>query len=75
MLLIYIFEILFIIKVGSKLPAAELFEDSPANKVNIQDIFANKKGILIGVPGAFTPTCSNVCIARRKIFFEIITIT
>lgn len=45
--------------VGSKLPAGELFEDSPATKVNVHELFAGKKGILIGVPGAFTPTCSN----------------
>ncbi len=43
--------IIFAWKVGSKLPAGELYEDSPANKVNINDLFAGKKGILIGVPG------------------------
>lgn len=41
----------FIIKVGSKLPAGELFENSPASKVDIHELFAGKKGILIGVPG------------------------
>ena len=38
----------------------ELFENNPGNKVKITDLFAGKKGILLGVPGAFTPTCSRV---------------
>ncbi|VVD03313.1 peroxiredoxin-5, mitochondrial [Leptidea sinapis] len=46
------------IKVGDRLPAGELFEDSPANKVNICDLAAGKKIILFAVPGAFTPGCS-----------------
>jgi peroxiredoxin 5 len=35
-----------------------LFEDSPAKKVTTGDLFAGKKVILFGVPGAFTPGCS-----------------
>ena len=31
-------------------------------KVNIADLFAGKKGIIFGVPGAFTPGCSKVFI-------------
>ncbi|CAG4949636.1 unnamed protein product [Colias eurytheme] len=46
------------IKVGDKLPAVDLFEDSPANKVNICDLTAGKKVVLFAVPGAFTPGCS-----------------
>ena len=44
---------------GDRLPNCVLYEDSPANQVNVHDLFAGKKGILLGVPGAFTPTCSN----------------
>lgn len=40
------------------MPNTVLYEDSPANKVNVHDLFSGKKGILLGVPGAFTPTCS-----------------
>uniref|UniRef100_A0A087ZJU1 Peroxiredoxin-5 n=1 Tax=Anopheles darlingi TaxID=43151 RepID=A0A087ZJU1_ANODA len=46
------------IKEGDKVPSVDLFEDSPANKVNIADLCAGKKVILFAVPGAFTPGCS-----------------
>ncbi|XP_063222887.1 peroxiredoxin-5, mitochondrial [Bacillus rossius redtenbacheri] len=46
------------IKVGDKLPSAELYEDSPASKVNISELCAGKKVVLLAVPGAFTPGCS-----------------
>lgn len=36
----------------------DLFEDSPANKVNISELVAEKKVVLFAVPGAFTPGCS-----------------
>lgn len=49
---------MFILKVGDKLPAVDLFEDSPANKVNISELTAGKKVVLFAVPGAFTPGCS-----------------
>lgn len=48
------------IQIDSKLPSIDLFEGSPANKVNIADLFANSKGIIFAVPGAFTPGCSKV---------------
>ena len=43
---------------GDKIPSVDLFEDSPANKVNISELCANKKVIIFAVPGAFTPGCS-----------------
>uniref|UniRef100_A0A903Z054 Peroxiredoxin-5 n=1 Tax=Anopheles minimus TaxID=112268 RepID=A0A903Z054_9DIPT len=46
------------IKEGDKVPSIDLFEDSPANKVNIADLCSGKKVILFAVPGAFTPGCS-----------------
>lgn len=48
------------IAIGDKLPDATFIvpgEDGPA-KVTTGEIFAGKKVILIGLPGAFTPTCS-----------------
>ncbi|XP_061704083.1 peroxiredoxin-5, mitochondrial [Cydia pomonella] len=46
------------IKVGDNIPAADLFEDSPANKVNTCELGSGKKVVLFAVPGAFTPGCS-----------------
>lgn len=40
------------------MPSVDLFEDSPANKVNISEIASGKKVVLFAVPGAFTPGCS-----------------
>lgn len=48
----------FSLQEGDKVPSIDLFEDSPANKVNLADLCANKKVILFAVPGAFTPGCS-----------------
>ncbi|ALC46491.1 Prx5 [Drosophila busckii] len=46
------------VKVGDKLPSVDLFEDSPANKINSAELVNGKKVIIFGVPGAFTPGCS-----------------
>jgi len=47
------------LKVGDKLPSVDLFENSPAGKVNIAELFATcKRGVILAVPGAFTPGCS-----------------
>lgn len=35
-----------------------MFEDSPANKVNIAELSKGKKVVVFAVPGAFTPGCS-----------------
>ncbi|XP_034943822.1 peroxiredoxin-5, mitochondrial [Chelonus insularis] len=47
-----------VIAIGDKIPSVDLFEDSPSNKVNIRDLTSQKKLIIFGVPGAFTPGCS-----------------
>jgi len=39
-------------------------EDGNANKVPVEEIFAGKKVVLVGVPGAFTSTCHNAHIPR-----------
>ncbi|XP_060110434.1 peroxiredoxin-5, mitochondrial [Heteronotia binoei] len=46
------------LKVGDKLPSVEVYEGDPGNKVNLASLFKGKKGVLFGVPGAFTPGCS-----------------
>ena len=44
----------------------EVSEGVPDTKINIKDIFAGKKGILIAVPGAFTPYCSEVRVSYNN---------
>ena len=62
------------VAVGDKVPSVTLFENSPANKVDLAELCAGKKVLLtfiigkyqrcvgqvviFGVPGAFTPGCS-----------------
>ncbi|QXT37658.1 peroxiredoxin [Sphingomonas sanguinis] len=48
------------IKVGDRLPAANLVKVTPEGpeQVNTTDYFAGKRVALFAVPGAFTPTCS-----------------
>lgn len=45
------------IESGESLPDI-IVNTSPDTKVKITDLFRGKKGILFGLPGAFTPTCS-----------------
>lgn len=47
------------IKVGDKLPFVKfkfMAEDGP-DQITSDELFSGKKVVLIGVPGAFTPTC------------------
>lgn len=49
------------IAAGDKLPEAtfKVITDDGGKDLTTADIFAGKKVVLFGVPGAFTPTCSN----------------
>ena len=50
-----------VLQPGDKLPSVPVFESTPANKVNLAELFAGtKKGVIFAVPGAFTPGCSKV---------------
>lgn len=59
---------LILFQEGDSLPPVKLYEDNPTNTVNLAVVAANKKIIIFGVPGAFTPGCSKV----KKIMINII---
>ncbi len=49
------------IKVGDKLPHAELFfldQNNNVKQINILELCKNNKTLILGMPGAFTKTCS-----------------
>jgi len=49
------------IKVGDKLPRADLFyidQNNDVKKIDILDLCSKNKTIILGMPGAFTKTCS-----------------
>lgn len=49
-----------LIKAGDQIPeAGGLFENSAANKVSLADELKSSNGYIVGVPGAFTGTCSS----------------
>ena len=51
------------IKVGDKLPVCEFFylnQKSEVKQISTSDIFKNQKVVLLGMPGAFTKTCSAI---------------
>jgi 2-Cys peroxiredoxin 5 len=47
-----------LVQVGDKLPNVDLMENSPGNKVNLATELKSGKGVIIGVPAAFSPACS-----------------
>ena len=51
------------IKIGERLPKTDLFyldENNNVKKLGILDICKNSKSIILGMPGAFTKTCSSI---------------
>ena len=75
------------IRVGEKLPSSELFflnQNNEVKKIDILDLCKNNKIIILGMPGAFTKTCSavhlpgyirNYDIALKKGISKIICIS
>ncbi|KHJ33317.1 putative tsa family protein [Erysiphe necator] len=48
------------VKIGERIPDIDvLVEDSPGNKVRLREVIGNDKALIIGVPAAFSPSCSN----------------
>ncbi len=51
------------IKVGDKLPSSELFyldQNNDVKKIDVLDLCKNNKVIILGMPGAFTKTCTTL---------------
>ena len=51
------------LKSGEKLPQSDFFYLDEANevkKISTNDLFKSKKVIILGMPGAFTKTCSAI---------------
>jgi 2-Cys peroxiredoxin 5 len=46
------------LSVGDRIPNAPLMENSPGTKVSLASELASGKGLIIGVPAAFSPACS-----------------
>ena len=49
------------IKVGDPLPSSELFyldQNNDVKKIDVLDLCRDNKTIILGMPGAFTKTCS-----------------
>ena len=75
------------LKAGDKLPDSELFyldQNNDVKKINILDLCKNNKAIILGMPGAFTKTCSvlhlpgyikNYDLAKKKGVSKIICIS
>lgn len=42
------------VKVGASIPNVDLVEGSPGDKVNLSKELASGKGLIIGVPAAFS---------------------
>ena len=74
------------IKIGDKLPSSELFfldQKNEVKKIDILEICKNNRTIILGMPGAFTKTCSalhlpgfikNYDLAKKKGISKIICV-
>ena len=61
------------IKVGEKLPSSELFyldQNNDVKKIDIKDL-CKEKTIILGMPGAFTKTCSSLHLPGYIKNFEL----
>ena len=48
------------VKAGDSIPDIDLVEGSPGDKVNLQRELASGKGLIIGVPAAFSMSTSPI---------------
>jgi len=52
----------FSIKVGDKVPPSDLHWGFPPQRINVAQHVAGRSVVVVGLPGAFTPTCSSTQI-------------
>lgn len=59
---------------GSKIPSFEfnIYEDSQWVSRTTDEIFNHKRVVVFAIPGAFTPTCSNLHLPRYNELYEMI---
>ena len=62
------------IQVGETIPAATItvIDQDGQNNVSADQYFANKKAVLIALPGAFTPTCSEAHLPGYVVNYDAI---
>lgn len=63
------------IQVGDKVPAANItvINKEGSNSVAANEYFAGKKVVLLAVPGAFTPTCSETHLPGYVVHYDAIS--
>lgn len=52
--------LIFNFQPSDTIPSVDLHEETPDNVVNLRECSRGKKIVLIAVPGAFTPVCTEV---------------
>jgi len=63
------------IQVGDAIPAANItvIDKSGQSNVSADEFFAGKKAVLMALPGAFTPTCSETHLPGYVVNYDAIT--
>jgi 2-Cys peroxiredoxin 5 len=61
------------ISIGDALPSGSLHENTPGNQHDPAAIFSSGRHILFGVPGAFTPGCTNTHLPSYVNEYDAIT--
>jgi 2-Cys peroxiredoxin 5 len=46
------------VKPGDSVPDVKLYKYKPDDVVNLRSLYEGKRGLIFGLPGAFTPNCS-----------------
>ncbi|KAK9829072.1 hypothetical protein WJX72_003755 [[Myrmecia] bisecta] len=52
--------------VGRNLPDVILYKDSAENPMRLRELFVGKRGVLFGIPGAFTPRCTKTHVPHFR---------